>query len=485
MAIVGDSELTPILRGLNPWWEKPFTSLPFHRTFFFEALRRLNYPGSDRAVLISGPRRVGKTVALLQLVEWAMSTGWKPEEILYLSLDHALIQVAVDGFRLDQVLRVYRENIAPTGKRLLLLLDEVQYYQDWPTWIKLTVDFKPEIKIVATGSSAVEVVIRSRESAAGRWTKVLAPTLSFHEHLSLVHPPVPELAFQGGPAELALLDRRERMQLLLKTSQLQNLFHDYLMRGGFPESSRYPELVDAQRLIREDVIDRVLKFDMSAVFGVRQLPDVHKLFVYLCLHSGGLVDKKMLSKELGVSAQTVSAYLDYLTSAGLLYHLEPIHQEGKRTLKSRGKAYVADTSLRNAMLMKGKEVLADDQELGLLVETAVHNHIFFSSHNSFTRYGYWRDRNDREVDLVQIFPDGTTLPIEIKYKSETRSADEKNLREFLKVSGAKLGVMVVKRPEEFDVLPAGEAKILKIPAYLLLFLLGQAEYEQARLGAKE
>ncbi len=77
---------------------------------------------------------------------------------------------------------------------------------------------------------------------------------------------------------------------------------------------------------------------------------------------------------------------------------------------------------------------------------------------------------------MQILPDGETLPIEVKYKTETKPGDLKNLKDYMKASGATLGILAVRRAEEFDILTDGEARILKIPAYLLLYMLGCAEF---------
>ncbi len=474
MPIVDESELLQVMQGMNPWWRNPaFTSFPKRRAAYGQVERIFFKTDLKRACVLSGPRRVGKTVILHQLAQELLKQGRDPKEILYLSLDHTIIKQE----RFDRLLEIYRQNIHPGGDATALLLDEIQFLDDWPTWLKMTVDFQPEYRIVATGSAAIEIASGYEESAAGRLRLLRAPTLSFYEFLLLGERPTPTLSSSIGMDEMALLDKAECNRLMLDTLTVQEHFHDYLLMGGFPQPSGESDLTEVQLSIRDDVVNRVLKYDMSSLFGVRRLPEVEKLFAYFCVNSGGLMDQKSLAKELGINVRTLSDYTDYLLSSGLIYLLPGIKTTGKSALKNRNKVYIADASIRNAVLMKGRELLTNSVELGLLVETAVHNHMVSATSNSFTRFGYWRDRSGREVDLVQILPDGETLPIEVKYKSETKSADLKNLKEYMKVSGAKLGLLVVRRAEEFNVLTDGDTKIVKVPAYLLLYLLGHAEFQ--------
>ena len=67
-------------------------------------------------------------------------------------------------------------------------------------------------------------------------------------------------------------------------------FHDYLLRGGFPEPALTDGLTRCQRLLREDIVDKVLKRDMTAFYGVRRVLEIERLFLYLCYHDGGILD---------------------------------------------------------------------------------------------------------------------------------------------------------------------------------------------------
>lgn len=77
-------------------------------------------------------------------------------------------------------------------------------------------------------------------------------------------------------------------------------FHEYIVRGGFPQTAQVESITQAQRLLREDIIDKVLKRDMTALFGVRRILDLEHTFLYLCMHDGGLLDMPALCSNLEV-----------------------------------------------------------------------------------------------------------------------------------------------------------------------------------------
>ena len=142
----------------------------------------------EGALLLSGPRRVGKTTILYQLAREALESGLAPagtvpdpKSILYLSLDHPLLKL----LGLGGALRLYHESIWPEGRPALLLLDEVQYSRNWGTEIKLLVDLHPEYRIAATGSASVAHRDQLAESGVGRWLTIPVPTLSFYEFVHI------------------------------------------------------------------------------------------------------------------------------------------------------------------------------------------------------------------------------------------------------------------------------------------------------------
>jgi uncharacterized protein len=479
--IVDRDEAIRVLSGFNPWWAgRPFQQEGFRRLAFHACRKYLQDHALKRALLLSGPRRVGKTTILYQLAREALESGLvasgaepDPKSILYLSLDHPLLKL----LGLERSLRLYHEAIWPEGQPALLLLDEVQYSRNWGTEIKLLVDLHPEYRIVATGSASVAHKGELAESGVGRWLTIPVPTLSFYEFVHIRKEPELGVAAKLRPSDLFGMKTADRVALAERLRPLLPTFQRYLLVGGFPETARQTDITLCQRLLREDVVERVLKRDMTALFGVRNVDVLEKIFIYLCLHSGGIIAHNTVANALGVSALTVSHHLELLEQANLVYKLPPLDMGGKKVLKAKNKYYLADAALRNAVLLRGEEVLTSSDEMGTIVETTVLRHLYAYYYRDTPKIVYWRDvKTEREVDIIVKSPQ-YVLPVEVKYRETAEIDASSGLVEVCRQEPVKQAYLVTKREQDFEHLdlPGVGARFLRVPAHVLCYLLGQAE----------
>jgi len=463
-----------VLQGLNPWWSgKPFTAPAFRRRAFGVTLRLVEDQAHRRAILLSGPRRVGKTTILLQIADWLVKHGHDPKSVLYVSLDHPLLKLSP----LTAILENYHEGVYPEGKPVTLLMDEVQYAEDWELHIKALVDHRPEYRIVATGSATVVHRKQLAESGVGRWIRVPVPTLSFPEFLRIRGEPPLELPAKGNLNRLFHSKKIDFSNLADKARPYQILFNRYLLVGGFPETAKHPDMDFCQRILREDVVERVLKRDMTALFHVRNVNALERLFIYLCLHSGGIFEVQTCAKALGEVRETIANHLEILEQANLIRRLPPAQMTGKKILKARHKVYMVDAALRNAVLLRGEEILEDPAEMGLVVETTVLGHLLEHFHRDTPRVSYWRDpATNREVDMVVEKP-GFSMPVEVKYRESPELGEKTGLVEFCKREKVIQAVMVTKKEADFGLQKVGDLStvFLKIPAHLFCLILGSEE----------
>lgn len=153
--------------------------------------------------------------------------------------------------------------------------------------------------------------------------------------------------FQVGERKVLCADLTSQRRLEFSDGERRNIaaafrpllpaFHQYLFVGGFPETALSNDMSLAQRLLREDVVERVLRRDMVALFGVRNVEELERLFLYLCFNSGGIVAVNTVASELGTTKTTVANHLDVLERAHLIYRLSPIATGGKKILKAKQK----------------------------------------------------------------------------------------------------------------------------------------------------
>ena len=277
------------------------------------------------------------------------------------------------------------------------------------------------------------------------------------------------------PTQLIKYSQQERMQIMNKLTAVQNHFNRYLQVGGFPELALADDDTFAQQIMREDVVDKVLKRDLPALYNIRNATELERIFLYLCNVSSDIVAIDAMTKELnGVSRQTVQNYIEYLESANLIYLSYPVALDGKKILKARPKIYIADAAIRNAVLMDN-EILTNPVEMGKMVETSVYKHVAAFYYQKATRVGYYRaGGKNKEIDIVVDYPDIRNILLEVKYRETAPITDNDAIVEHC--DKAVAAIIITKRADDFGEHTSGNGKkLLRIPAFAFLYLLGHAE----------
>jgi len=474
---VSKEELVAVLSQFNPWWrDEAISDLPkWRRAAFRELYAWTTNPPAPRAVLLSGARQIGKTTLMLQAADALLREGVPPANILYATFDHPILKLA----GIEAVLEAWREREPKVDGPEYIFLDEAQFIRDWGTWVKHQVDFAKHRRIAFTGS-ATPLVEAGQESGVGRWHTIRLTTLSFYEYLQIKNLSLPALPRLKSLRDLFDWPQSDLYRVTESAAPYVGHFHEYLVRGGFPQTAQVESITQAQRLLREDIIDKVLKRDMTALFGVRRVLDLEHTFLYLCMHDGGLLDMVDLCANLEVKRPTAQSFIELLEATHLIYRLPPFGY-GKDVLRARFKIYLADAAIAPAVMLKGKAILEDPAALGVATETAVFKHLFARYYAQNVRFTYWRGKKDREVDLVAEVG-GQIIPFEVKYRAQhTGLRDLKGLLELCQQKSIDRGYVVTKSLDDFGTipdLPDTNTRILRIPAPLLCYWMGQDELSE-------
>ncbi len=170
----------------NPWWtdngraNPPFGGLK--PRLYLELLYPLiSAELPKRAVVVLGPRRVGKTVILHHAIQRLIAAGTNPQGICYVSVDHPIY----NGLSLEQILDIasMASGCDLRSHPAFVFFDEIQYLKEWQRHLKALVDNYSALKCIVSGSAAAALERGSKESGAGRFTDFLLPPLTFHEYL--------------------------------------------------------------------------------------------------------------------------------------------------------------------------------------------------------------------------------------------------------------------------------------------------------------
>jgi Predicted ATPase (AAA+ superfamily) len=480
MAIVSDEQVIKVLRQYNPWWRNPLEikeeSKPQKRLAYYEALKMIKHKSIRRFAVLSGARRVGKTTIMYQIMDNLIDEGINPRNILYVSFDNPIVKLV----NVESVLAIYELLHPITGTRYIFL-DEIQYTDSWELWMKVIYDSRKDIRLMATGSASPILEKGSTDSGTGRWSVLKIPTMSFYEYCRLLQLDEPVLPENLQLTKLVKMSKAELGDLVDRFYPLQNHFNRYLMIGGFPELVLSDDDVYAQRMLREDVVDKVIKRDVLTLFNIRSPLLMEKLFLYLCMNSTEIFNATTAAKELeNTSVSTIDSYIEALEMSNLIYLSKPMNVGSKGALKGKPKIFIADAAIRNAVLMID-DILSDESELGAMVETTVYKHIVSFYQGSTARLGYFRKAKDnqKEVDVVIELPREKIL-CEVKYRNNSHIPASDAIVELCKDETSKVteAFLVTKKLDDFGIAKhETQVPILRVPAIVFLYLLGKGEAE--------
>lgn len=461
MQNISGKDIIKRIRTENPWWEAPHTVSAEHQKMTPRAYFDLFYPLVEtqavrRAVVLMGPRRVGKTVMIHHAIKALIDSGHPPTSICYFSVDHPIY----NELSLEKLLKYYVQatGVNPKTDQLYVFFDEIQYLRKWEIHLKSFVDNHQNIKSVASGSAAAALKLRSAESGAGRFTDFLLPPLTFYEYLQLLDKA--HLVRHGG-------EKSPEFYFALDVEALNREFLNYLNFGGYPEVIFSPSIqADPGRFIKSDIIDKVLLRDLPGLYGIRDIQELNYLFTTLAFNTANEISLEELSRNSGVAKNTIKRYIEYLEAAFLIKVVHRIDQNAKRFRRANFfKVYLTNPSMRAALF---SPLDADDPAVSSLAETAIFSQWFHSGQPLY--YARW---GNGEVDIVHLSPSQkANWVVEVKWTDRfvDRPQELNSITSFCRHNN--LGMAFVTSRTKWSWQPDRKLPIFFIPASLYCYTVG-------------
>lgn len=343
-----------------------------------------------RAIVLMGPRRVGKTVMIHHAIQALIEGGIHPQCICYFSVDHPIY----NGLSMEKLLNYYSQasSVDYKSEQVYVFFDEVQYLRKWEVHLKAIVDTYPKIKPIASGSAAAALRLKSDESGAERFTDFLLPPLTFYEYLNLLD----KTSLLEEPLPLGGKRKRGGFFLAQDIDQLNDHFLYYLNFGGYPEVIFSPQIqADPARFIKSDIIDKVLLRNLPSMYGIGDIQELNYLFTTLAFNTASEISLGELSQKSGVAKNTIKRYIEYLEAAFLIKVIHRVDHNAKRFHRANFfKVYLTNPSMRAALF---SPLTAGDSAIPYLAETAIFAQWFHS--DTTLHYARWQDG---EVDMVML-----------------------------------------------------------------------------------
>jgi predicted AAA+ superfamily ATPase len=464
--VILSDEAAGVLSDLNPWWATPGrvrpAPPPYRRPVVRALSARLRQPHHSLVEVIRGPRQVGKTTGVHQIIQDLFASGVRGADVLFVRFDLELLRDEPGSLRriVSWFVRTVRGRALDDGAPAHILLDEVHKLRGWSEEVKHLVDSSP-VRVLLTGSSSVLVARGGRESLAGRVFTTELPPFSFREVLECWKPALAksippamrfEAAFGDGPE--AWLRDFERLEPE-KRAALRRMLERYYARGGYPRLHS-GELHDDRwaDYVVQTVFENVLGADIPDLFPIEQPRLLRALYLEVAKRTGQEISQNALVQVMNgmgfkTNQPTVGKYLHYLADALLTREFARYPLAKKAAAKVPMKVTLTDLGVRNAILRAAPSLWKSDPTiLGPLVETMVQapiRDVGLQVH-FFRDYEKPGDRRSlvREVDFVAERVDGTTLPVEVKFRRRIDSDDFAGLDTFRQRFGAKRGLMVTR-----------------------------------------
>ncbi|ELR70182.1 ATPase (AAA+ superfamily) [Fulvivirga imtechensis AK7] len=423
------------IKSDNIWWEN--NQIPFYedlskRRYFngFYDLVSQEFP--HRAVVLMGPRRIGKTVMMYQAIQDLIHVGVKSSKIFYFSLDTPIYT----NIGLEELISKGLSVNSMNFEGCYIFFDEIQYLKDWEVHLKSLVDKYRKTKFIASGSAAAALRMKSIESGAGRFTDYFLPPLTFAEYIDLNR-------YNTSLSEIEV--NFKGSQKFYNTSDIDSFnkhFVDYINFGGFPEIALNSDKVkNPERIIQKDITDKVIMKDLPGLFGIENTLELQQFFNVLSYRTGEILDYKGVSRETNTDNKTIKKYIKYLEAAFLIKILHRVDVTAKRFKNiTQFKVYLTNPSLYTGLFGK---IAADDERFPHLVETTVYAQYLHREHE-FLRYANWKKgTNEGEVDLIQISANFQKVywALEVKWSDNPRPG---KLEYFMKKNKLDKGIITSK-----------------------------------------
>lgn len=360
------------------------TCSDFHRCLYND----VNW--NARMVAITGARGVGKSTMVLQYVKTQISDS----KVLYISADHTF-------FTTHTLVEVADDFSKEAGS--LLVIDEVHKYPDWSRELKQIYDTHPDMKVIFTGSSVLDII----DGVADLSRRVLHYTmygLSFREYLGLFHHiSVPKYSLEE------ILDGKAHIEGMLHPLPA---FREYLSEGY------YPFAIEGDFPLRmQNVITKTIESDIAQYAGLRATT-AKKLKKMLAVISGLAPYKPNadnLALEIGISRNSVQDYLSLLERAQLIGQLRD-DTGGIRGLGKVEKVYIDNPSLMR-VLSGGKTDVGNMRETFFYNQMRVKNDVISSRQSDFKIEKYTFEVGGRKKGKKQIedIPDSFIVKDDIEF----------------------------------------------------------------------
>jgi uncharacterized protein len=330
-----------------------------------------NKLGQGKAVILIGPRQVGKTTLLQSIIS--------KKSALSLDCDDPVVRELLTLPSTEQIKTLL-------GKHKLIFIDEAQRVNGIGITLKIIVDQFKDVQLLVSGSSSFELSNELNEPLTGRkWQYELLP-ISWEEYEN-------ELGFLKSEQQL----------------------HNRLLYGFYPDviNNQGQEEEVLSNLVESYLFRDILKFS-----HIRKPEVLDKLVQALAFQLGNEVSYNELAQMVGVDKNTINSYIDILEKGFVVFKLSTYSNNLRNEIKTNKKIYFYDNGIRNMIIGDFTDLRMRNDKGALWENFLISERVKqINYHQTYARSYFWRTKQQQEVDYVEV-KNGEIEGFEFKWKAK-------------------------------------------------------------------
>ena len=360
-------------------------------------------------IILNGARQVGKTSLLKILMQELKNNNISENRIFYLNFEE--IQVLE---KINQNPENLLDYVINKNKKNYFFIDEIQYLDNPSNFLKHIYDkYSLIIKIIATGSSNLELKAKFQDSLVGRKVSFNILPLDYEEFLIF-----------KNYNNLDYLDKNNiPLEIKLKYDKL---LKEYLIYGGMPAIALQDDIAKKEKLLNE-YVDTYINRDIRSIGRIENISKFNSILKILCSQIGNLLNINELSNTINIPRRKIEKYLDLLKHTFVLDIINPYKNNIRSQVSKMPKIFFFDLGIRNSILNNFLDLSSRQNDAGRLFE----NFVFLELKSSYQKNIYfYRTVNKSEIDFI-IEKNNKLSLIEVKYKSLNKQIDTRVIANFI------------------------------------------------------
>jgi len=402
---------------------------------------------SNRIIIIIGSRQVGKTT----LMNMYKDSIPKSHRCFYFNLEDANSLDACQGI---DSLKAYLQNNGINIKKdkAFLIIDEFQYIKNATKLFKVIYDLYPKIRILASGSSSIEIQKHLKESLAGRKKVYHLYPLRLDEFVR----------FRNAKEydKYVKIDFRNPSSVLIKMYNRDYLIN-YLLFGGYPKVALLPNKTEKIEEL-QDIYNSYIQKDIKSLIKGEDIAVYNNLLKILSSQIGNLLNVNELSNTLKTGRRQIVKYLNVLEQTFIIKLLNPFFSNKRTEISKMPKIYLLDSGIVNFSLGNFGQI-EYRPNLGSFIENFIFCEIIKYRPVYYQTY-FWRTKSGAEIDFI-LEGNDELIPLEVKWQKTAAPVMPKSFISFFKMHTNIRKAVVVTRDFSHKI-RVRDKEIYFIPAVL-------------------